>query len=60
MAANFIDTNVIIRFLVETPNTIHKKFSGVFSFFKKVETGEIKIELHSIATAVTLSHSCHS
>ncbi len=45
MPASFIDTNVIIRFLVETPDTIQSKFSGVFSFFNKVETGEIKIEL---------------
>jgi len=45
MAASFIDTNVIVRFLVETPNSIQKKFGGVFSFFDKVETGEIRIEL---------------
>ncbi|NQU62715.1 MAG: PIN domain-containing protein [SAR324 cluster bacterium] len=45
MAASFIDTNVIVRFLVETPDKIQKKFRGVFSFFDKVETGEIKIEL---------------
>lgn len=45
MASNFIDTNVIIRFLVETPEKIDKKFRGVFSFFRKVEIGEVKIEL---------------
>ncbi len=45
MASSFIDTNVIIRYLVENPKTIQKKFSGVYSFFAKVETGEIKIEL---------------
>ncbi|MCP4749789.1 MAG: type II toxin-antitoxin system VapC family toxin [Proteobacteria bacterium] len=45
MAASFIDTNVIIRFLVETPDGVQKKFRGVFSFFDKVETGEVKVEL---------------
>ena len=45
MAGNLIDTNVIIRYLVETPEGISKKFSGVFSFFEKVETGTITIEL---------------
>ena len=45
MAGNFIDTNVIIRYLVEEPETIPKKFKGVFSFFQKIEKNEIKIEL---------------
>lgn len=45
MAVSFIDTNVIIRYLVETPGSVLKKFKGVFPFFKKVETGEIKLEL---------------
>lgn len=45
MAGNFIDTNVIIRYLVEEPETIQKKFKGVFSFFQKVEIGKIRIEL---------------
>ncbi len=45
MAGNFIDTNVIIRFLVEEPETIPKKFKGVFSFFQRIEIGEIKVEL---------------
>lgn len=45
MVASFIDTNVIIRYLVENPGSIQKKFKGVFPFFKRVETGEVKVEL---------------
>ncbi len=40
-----MDTNVIIRYLVENPDRIQSKFKGVFTFFPKVEKGEIKIEL---------------
>ncbi len=40
-----IDTNVIVRFLVETPETIEKKFSGVFPFFSKIEKGDIQVRL---------------
>jgi len=42
---NLVDTNVIIRYLVETPDKIQTKFKGVFTFFPKVERGVIKIEL---------------
>jgi len=42
---NLVDTNVIIRYLVEHHDKIQSKFKGVFSFFPKVERGEIKIEL---------------
>jgi len=42
---NLVDTNVIIRYLVENPDKIQRKFKGVFTFFPKVERGEIKIEL---------------
>lgn len=35
MKVNFIDTNVLIRYLVEEPGTIPIKFEGVFSFFQK-------------------------
>jgi len=42
---NLVDTNVIIRYLVENPDKIQSKFKGVFTFFPKVERGEIKIEL---------------
>ena len=45
MVASFIDTNVIIRYLVEIPDSIPKKFKGVFPFFDRVETGEVKVEL---------------
>jgi len=34
-----IDTNVIIRFLVETPESIPAQFKGVFRFFMKIEEG---------------------
>jgi predicted nucleic acid-binding protein len=35
-----VDTNVIIRYLVEDPNTIDQEFRGVFRFFDKLERGE--------------------
>ena len=41
MTGSPIDTNVIIRFLVETPSSVPVKFKGVFSFFRKVEQEEI-------------------
>jgi predicted nucleic acid-binding protein len=40
-----VDTNVIIRYLVENPDRVHRKFKGVFTFFPRVERGDIKIEL---------------
>ena len=45
MKTNLVDTNVIIRYLVESPDKIQIKFKGVFTFFPKVERGEVKIEL---------------
>lgn len=45
MKTNLVDTNVIIRYLVETPDKIQTKFKEVFTFFPKVERGSIKIEL---------------
>lgn len=34
-----IDTNVIVRFLVETPESITPQFKGVFRFFARLEDG---------------------
>ncbi len=45
MKTNLVDTNVIIRYLVENPDRIQSKFKGVFTFFPRIEKGEIKIEL---------------
>ena len=45
MKSNLVDTNVIIRYLVESPDKIQIKFKGVFTFFPKVERGEVNIEL---------------
>ena len=44
MKTNLVDTNVIIRYLVENPDGVQHKFKGVFTFFPRVEKGEIKIE----------------
>lgn len=45
MKSKIIDTNVIIRFLVESPDKIPAKFKGVYSFFAKLERKEISAEL---------------
>ena len=45
MTCELIDTNVIIRFFVEDPETIDRKFKGVYSFFNKLESGSIKAYL---------------
>ena len=45
MKISLIDTNVIIRFLVEDPDKIRTRFRGVFTFFPKVERGDIRVEL---------------
>ena len=45
MKTNLVDTNVILRYLVENPDSVQRKFKGVFTFFPRVERGEIKIEL---------------
>lgn len=34
-----IDTNVIVRFLVETPDSIAPQFKSVFRFFERIEEG---------------------
>ena len=38
--ADPVDTNVVIRYLVEDPDTIARPFRGVFPFFEKLERGE--------------------
>jgi predicted nucleic-acid-binding protein len=43
-----IDANVLIRFLVESPQTISEKFKGVFTFFPKIERGEIHVYLSEL------------
>ncbi|MFZ2654854.1 MAG: PIN domain-containing protein [Victivallales bacterium] len=45
MKSGIIDTNVIVRFLVETPETIGNKFKGVFSFFEKIAKKQLCVEL---------------
>ena len=40
-----LDTNVILRYLVEDPTTIDSAFKGVYSFFGKVERGECHAHL---------------
>ena len=45
MKSRLIDTNVIVRFFVEDPGKAPEKFKGAFSFFKKLEMGEIQVEL---------------
>ncbi|MBW1801283.1 MAG: PIN domain-containing protein [Deltaproteobacteria bacterium] len=45
MKTSLVDTNVIIRYLVEDPDKVQGKFKGVFTFFPKVERGETKIEV---------------
>lgn len=45
MKNKIIDTNVIIRFLMESPGSIQKKFAGVYSFFEKLERKDISADL---------------
>jgi predicted nucleic acid-binding protein len=35
-----IDTNVVVRYLIEDPATVAPEFSGVFPFFRRLEAGE--------------------
>lgn len=48
MSHECIDTNVIVRYLVETPKTIEPQFKGVFGFFEKLESGERKAMIPDI------------
>jgi predicted nucleic-acid-binding protein len=43
--SKIIDTNVIVRYLVENPATIAARFKGVFTFFPRIERGEVVVEL---------------
>ena len=43
-----LDTNVIVRYLVETPDTIPERFRGVFSFFGKLERGDVQVHLPAL------------
>ncbi|HDL64069.1 MAG TPA: type II toxin-antitoxin system VapC family toxin [Proteobacteria bacterium] len=43
-----VDTNVILRYLVEDPSEINPEFEGVYSFFSKIEKGLILVELLEI------------
>ena len=45
MQSRLVDTNVIVRYLVEDPGAIDPKFRGVYSFFSKLEKGEVKAHL---------------
>jgi len=40
-----LDTNVIVRFLVERPETIDTHFKGVFRFFERIEAGSLVVYL---------------
>lgn len=35
-----IDTNVIVRYLTETEDTIASRFAGIYPFFGRLESGE--------------------
>ncbi|NKB69705.1 MAG: PIN domain-containing protein [Candidatus Latescibacteria bacterium] len=43
--AELLDTNVIVRYLVETPESIPAKFRGVFPFFDDLAHGKQKAYL---------------
>lgn len=38
--ADPVDTNVVVRFLVEDPERVARRFRGVFDFFEKLERGQ--------------------
>ena len=46
--AELIDTNVIVRYLVESPESIPERFAGVYAFFDKIERGETKAQLPAL------------
>ncbi|HMP71876.1 MAG TPA: hypothetical protein PKE55_01300 [Kiritimatiellia bacterium] len=54
MTVDAIDTNVLLRFLVETPASMPAKFRGVFSFFGKLEAAEISVHLPDLVVFQTI------
>lgn len=48
MKPHSIDTNIVIRFLVEDPKRIPARFKGVYSFFRRIERAEVIAELHAL------------
>ena len=40
-----LDTNVIVRYLVESQESIPERFRGVFPFFDRVERGDVRVSL---------------
>ena len=46
--ADPLDTNVIIRYLIQDPERASDEFRGVFSFFEKLERGEVRALLPSL------------
>ena len=48
MKVSPIDTNVIVRYLVEKPQAIPSKFKGVYSFFQAIENGDKKVHLTDV------------
>ena len=46
--SELLDTNVIVRYLVESTESIPVRFKGVFSFFEKVERGDIQVYLPAL------------
>lgn len=45
MKSKIIDTNIIIRFLIEDPARIAPKFKGIYNFFIKLEKKELTVFL---------------
>ena len=48
MSSTPIDTNVILRYLVEHPNRIAPAFRGVYPFFEKLEQGQTEVQLSEL------------